>query len=72
VARALVGQPSIVLADQPTGNLDSKNSEAVLELLQPVAWSATTCMVTHVPRYASLASRSIHLLDGRIVDQLDQ
>lgn len=69
VARALVGQPSILLADEPTGNLDSKNSEAVMELLRQLhADGATICMVTHDPRYASIADRTVHLLDGRIVE----
>jgi putative ABC transport system ATP-binding protein len=69
VARALVGQPSILLADEPTGNLDSKNSEAVMDLLRQLHGDgATICMVTHDPRYASIADRTIHLLDGRIVD----
>jgi putative ABC transport system ATP-binding protein len=68
VARALVGQPSILLADEPTGNLDSKNSEAVMELLQQLLHEgATICMVTHDPRYASCADRSIQLYDGRLV-----
>jgi len=68
VARALVGQPSILLADEPTGNLDSKNSEAVMELLQQLhKEGATICMVTHDPHYASIADRTIQLLDGRIV-----
>src|SRR5580692_7644171 len=71
VARALVGQPSILLADEPTGNLDSKNSEAVIELLRQLhAEGATICMVTHDPRYASIADRTIHLFDGRIVDEV--
>jgi putative ABC transport system ATP-binding protein len=70
VARALVGQPSILLADEPTGNLDSKNSEAVMELLQQLhREGATICMVTHDPRYANLADRTIHLFDGRIVEE---
>jgi putative ABC transport system ATP-binding protein len=69
VARALVGEPSILLADEPTGNLDSKNSEAVMTLLRQLhADGATICMVTHDPRYASIADRTIHLLDGRVVD----
>jgi putative ABC transport system ATP-binding protein len=72
VARALAGQPSILLADEPTGNLDSKNSEAVIELLRQLhADGATICMVTHDPRYASIADRTIHLLDGSIVDNGD-
>jgi putative ABC transport system ATP-binding protein len=70
VARALVGQPSILLADEPTGNLDSKNSEAVIDLLRQLhADGATICMVTHDPRYASIADRTIHLFDGRIVEE---
>ncbi len=70
VARALVGQPSILLADEPTGNLDSKNSEAVIDLLRQLhSEGATICMVTHDPRYASIADRSIHLFDGRIVEE---
>jgi putative ABC transport system ATP-binding protein len=69
VARALAGQPSILLADEPTGNLDSKNSEAVMELLRQLhADGATICMVTHDPRYATIADRTIHLLDGCIVE----
>jgi putative ABC transport system ATP-binding protein len=72
VARALVGQPSILLADEPTGNLDSKNSEAVMDLLRALhADGATICMVTHDPRYADIADRTIHLLDGRVVDGTD-
>jgi putative ABC transport system ATP-binding protein len=70
VARALVGQPSILLADEPTGNLDSKNSEAVIDLLRQLhREGATICMVTHDPRYASIADRTIHLFDGRIVEE---
>ena len=70
VARALVGNPSILLADEPTGNLDSKNSEAVVELLQRLHRDgATLCMVTHDPRYASIADRTIHLFDGHIVEE---
>jgi putative ABC transport system ATP-binding protein len=68
VARALVGEPSILLADEPTGNLDSHNSEAAMDLLRRLhADGATICMVTHDPRYASIADRTIHLLDGRVV-----
>src|ERR1700732_4902716 len=71
VARALVGQPSILLADEPTGNLDSKNSEAVMDLLRQLhREGATICMVTHDPRYAGIADRSIHLFDGRIVEEI--
>ena len=70
VARALVGQPSILLADEPTGNLDSINSEAVMNLLRDLhANGATICMVTHDPRYADMADRTIHLLDGRVVNE---
>jgi putative ABC transport system ATP-binding protein len=70
VARALVGQPSILLADEPTGNLDSTNSEAVMNLLRDLnSNGATICMVTHDPRYADIADRTIHLLDGRVVDE---
>ena len=70
VARALVGEPSILLADEPTGNLDSKNGEQVMGLLQELhAAGATICMVTHDPRYADFADRKIHMFDGRIVDE---
>jgi putative ABC transport system ATP-binding protein len=69
VARALAGKPSILLADEPTGNLDSKNGEAVMELLQGLhKEGATICMVTHDPRFARHAQRTIHLFDGRIVE----
>src|ERR1039457_1185938 len=68
VARALAGHPSILLADEPTGNLDSANGEAVMNLLSELhREGATICMVTHDPRYAQLAERSITLFDGRIV-----
>src|SRR5947199_1456356 len=70
VARALAGNPSILLADEPTGNLDSRNGEAVMELLRDLhRGGATICMVTHDPRYALYADRSIHLFDGRIVEE---
>jgi len=70
VARALVGRPSILLADEPTGNLDSKNGEAVMELLSDLHRNgATICMVTHDPRFARHADRSVQLFDGRIVDE---
>jgi putative ABC transport system ATP-binding protein len=70
VARALGGQPSIVLADEPTGNLDSKNSEVVMNLLKELhGEGATICMVTHDPRYAGMADRTIHLVDGRIAEE---
>ncbi len=68
VARALAGHPSILLADEPTGNLDSRNGEAVMELLQKLhADGATICMVTHDPRFAKHAQREIHLFDGKVV-----
>jgi putative ABC transport system ATP-binding protein len=67
VARALVGEPLILLADEPTGNLDSKNGDAVMELLQDIHRNgATICMVTHDPRYAHHADRTVHLFDGKI------
>jgi putative ABC transport system ATP-binding protein len=70
VARALAGEPSILLADEPTGNLDSANGEAVMDLLRELHRSgATICMVTHDPRYARYADRSIRLFDGRIVEE---
>ena len=70
VARAVCGSPSILLADEPTGNLDSKNGESVMTLLQELhKEGATICMVTHDPRYARHAQRSIHLFDGRIVEE---
>ncbi len=69
VARALAGDPLILLADEPTGNLDSSNGEAVMELLRELHRRGTTiCMVTHDPRFARYAQRSIHLFDGRVVD----
>jgi putative ABC transport system ATP-binding protein len=68
VARAVAGGPSILLADEPTGNLDSASGEAVMALLGELhADGATICMVTHDPRYARYAERSVHLFDGRIV-----
>jgi len=70
VARALGGQPSILLADEPTGNLDSKNSEAVMDLLKELhKEGATICVVTHDPRYSGMAERTIHLVDGRIIQE---
>ena len=70
VARALVGDPLILLADEPTGNLDSKNGEAVMDLLRSLhEQGSTICMVTHDPRYAKFADRSIHLFDGRVVEE---
>jgi len=68
VARAVAGDPAILLADEPTGNLDSKNSEAVMDLLRDLHRSGSTiCMVTHDPRYARHADRWIDLFDGRVV-----
>jgi putative ABC transport system ATP-binding protein len=70
VARAVAGKPLILLADEPTGNLDSKSGEAVMELLRELHRDgATLCMVTHDQRYARHADRTIHLFDGRIVDE---
>lgn len=70
VARALCGQPVILLADEPTGNLDSRNGEAVMDLLRELhREGATICMVTHDPRYARYAERTIHLFDGKVVDE---
>ncbi len=70
VARAVGGAPSILLADEPTGNLDSKNGEAVMELLRELhREGATICMVTHDPRYARHADRSLHLFDGHVVEE---
>jgi len=69
VARALAGDPSLLLADEPTGNLDSANGESVMELLSELNASGTTIVtVTHDPTFAARAQRSIHLLDGRIVE----
>jgi len=70
VARALGGEPSILLADEPTGNLDSQNGEAVMDLLRDLhRQGATICMVTHDPRYETYADRTIRLFDGRIVEE---
>ncbi len=70
VARAVVGEPSILLADEPTGNLDSTNGEAVMDLLRELhSGGATICMVTHDPRYADYAERNVSLFDGRIVEE---
>src|SRR5690242_5822752 len=68
VARALGGDPSILLADEPTGNLDSANGQAVMDLLKELHQNgATICMVTHDQRYAAHADRSVHLFDGKVV-----
>ena len=70
VARALAGSPSVLLADEPTGNLDSANGEAVMDLLRGLHRNgATICMVTHDPRYARFADRTIHMFDGKIVEE---
>jgi putative ABC transport system ATP-binding protein len=70
VARAVAGRPALLLADEPTGNLDSGNGEAVMGLLQTLhREGATICMVTHDPRYALHADRTVHLFDGRIVEE---
>ena len=70
VARALAGRPSILLADEPTGNLDSRNGEAVMNLLRELHREGSTiCMVTHDPRYADYADRKVQLFDGRVMDQ---
>jgi putative ABC transport system ATP-binding protein len=68
VARAVTGDPAILLADEPTGNLDSKSGESVMDLLEELhANGATICIVTHDLRYASHASRQVHLFDGRVI-----
>lgn len=68
IARALVGNPALLLVDEPTGNLDSKNGDAVMDMLCELNNQGTTlCMVTHDSRYADMASRKLHLLDGRIL-----
>jgi len=70
VARAIVGEPSILLADEPTGNLDSANGEAVIEILRNLHRNgATICMVTHDPRYAQYADRTVRIFDGRVVEE---
>jgi putative ABC transport system ATP-binding protein len=69
VARAVAGEPLILLADEPTGNLDSSHGTAVMQLLQELHREGSTiCMVTHDPRYAEYAERTVHLFDGRLVD----
>src|SRR5688500_16299984 len=70
VARAVIGKPSILLADEPTGNLDSRNAEAVMQLMDELhREGATICMVTHDPRWARHATRTLHLFDGRVVEE---
>ena len=72
VARAVAGDPLILLADEPTGNLDSKNGQAVMKLLSELHHSGSTLiMVTHDPAYARLATRAVSLFDGRIVEETD-
>jgi putative ABC transport system ATP-binding protein len=72
VARALAGRPLILLADEPTGNLDSSNGEAVMDLLSELhREGATVCMVTHDPRFSRYAEREVHLFDGRVVEESD-
>jgi len=69
VARAIGGRPLVLLADEPTGNLDSANGEAVMGLLRDLHREGSTiCMVTHDPRFAQHAERTIHLFDGRVVE----
>jgi putative ABC transport system ATP-binding protein len=73
VARAVAGDPLILLADEPTGNLDSKNGEAVMALLTELHRAgATICMVTHDPRYERLADRTVHIFDGRLGDAVSE
>ena len=70
VARALAGEPAILLADEPTGNLDSKNGEAVMDLLRELHRTGSTiCMVTHDPRFTRYADRAVHLFDGRVIEE---
>jgi putative ABC transport system ATP-binding protein len=72
VARAIVGKPLILLADEPTGNLDSRNGEQVMDLMRELhREGATICMVTHDPRYAKYSERAIHLFDGQVVSDTD-
>jgi putative ABC transport system ATP-binding protein len=72
IARALVGSPAILLVDEPTGNLDSKNGDAVMEMLEQLNNNGVTiCMVTHDSRYADMATRKLHLLDGKMAEQFD-
>jgi putative ABC transport system ATP-binding protein len=70
VARALAGRPRILLADEPTGNLDSTNGEAVMDLLKELhRRGSTICMVTHDNRFTAFAQRTLHLFDGRVVEE---
>jgi len=71
VARAVAGDPAILFADEPTGSLDSKNGDAVMDLLDELhAGGATICMVTHAREYARRATRAVHLFDGRVVEDI--
>ncbi len=73
VARAVAGEPAILLADEPTGNLDSENGAAVMDLLAELHRDgATICMVTHDPRYARRASRTVRMLDGKVVEPVNK
>jgi putative ABC transport system ATP-binding protein len=73
IARALVGNPAILLVDEATGNLDAKNGDAVMQLLKDLNEEGTTiCMVTHDPRYADHATKLLHLQEGRIVADVEQ
>jgi putative ABC transport system ATP-binding protein len=70
VARAVAGRPLILLADEPTGNLDSRNGESVMELMSELhQGGATICMVTHDPRFARYSNRSFHLFDGQVIEE---
>lgn len=72
IARALVNNPAVLLVDEPTGNLDSKNGDAVMKMLSDLNKSGTTiCMVTHDPRYADMATTKLHLLDGVMANELN-
>lgn len=72
IARALVNNPAVLLVDEPTGNLDSKNGDAVMQMLKELNQAGTTiCMVTHDPRYADMAKTKLHLLDGVMAPELD-
>jgi putative ABC transport system ATP-binding protein len=72
IARALAGRPHLVLADEPTGNLDSKSGDLVMAMLVALHEGGTTvCLATHDPRYIALARRHIYMFDGRIVDRPD-
>ena len=72
IARALVNNPAVLLVDEPTGNLDSKNGDAVMKMLSDLNKSGTTiCMVTHDPRYADMATTKLHLLDGVMAPELN-